>query len=333
MNARNLTMNRMPLLLLSIVIAACGADPGPVAAPTPTPVAATGTAPAAAPAADHEATIRAWRETRVTNLRRPDGWLSLVGLHWLTDGEQSVGSAEGNAVRLASGPAKLGTITVAGGSARFVPDPAAGELRVQTYTGAAWTDAAADAGAYVLDPDSGAAPGRILVGSDIGVALIERGGRLALRVKDANAPTRSGFAGIEYFPIDAGWRIEAEWVPHATPQTFDIQNVLGMVDRMVNPGYARFTREGREYRLYPVLEDGADEWFFIFADRTSGRETYGPGRFLYAPAAVDGKVVLDFNKAYNPPCAFTDYSTCPLPPPENRLDLAVTAGEKKYGAH
>jgi uncharacterized protein (DUF1684 family) len=334
-------MNR-GVVFLSVAclsIAACGPATTPVqsqstpATPAAPAVAASPATPAAA--VDHTAEVLAWRERRVGNLRKPDGWLSLVGLHWLIEGEQSVGSGEDNAIVLATGPERLGTMRVSQGKLEFIADAAARDLRLQSLQADAWVDISSAAGvAVALQPDSGEQPGRILIGTDSSVTPIERGGKLALRVKDANAATRAGFAGIDYFDIDPGWRIEAQWTAYATPQSFEIQNVLGMIEKMPNPGYASFSRNGREYRLYPVIEEGEADWFFIFADRTSGRETYGPGRFFYATPVADGeKIVLDFNKAYNPPCAFTEYSTCPLPPPENRLDLAVTAGEKKYKAH
>jgi uncharacterized protein len=334
-------MNRSAVFLglVCVSMAACSPVTTPVQSqPVETvPAESAGAAAPATPAValDHTSEVLAWRERRVGNLRKPDGWLSLVGLHWLSEGGQSVGAGKDNAVVLATGPEHLGVIRVSQGRLEFTPDASVRDLRLQSLQADAWVDISPAAGAAVaLQPDSGEQPGRILIGTDSSITPIERGGKLALRVKDANAATRAGFAGIDYFDIDADWRIEAQWTAHATPQAFEIQNVLGMIEKMPNPGYASFTRNGREYRIYPVIEEGAADWFFIFADRTSGRETYGPGRFFYAtPVADGGKVVLDFNKAYNPPCAFTEYSTCPLPPPENRLDLAVTAGEKKYKAH
>ncbi len=325
-------MSRRILFALSasLIAAACSSSTAPKRDES-----VASAAPVAAAVSEHDSAIMAWRETRLGNLRKPDGWLSLVGLHWLSEGEQSVGSAADNSIVLATGPQRLGLIEVTQGKARFVPDAAASDLRVQTLQANVWADARAGVEpGFFMEPDSGTAPGRILIGSEASVTLIERGGKLALRVKDANAPTRKDFAGIDYYHIDPSWRVEAVWTAHSTPHKFEIQTVIGTIEEMPNPGYASFNRDGREYRLYPVLEEGTDEWFFIFADRTNGRETYGPGRFFYAVPAIDGgKIVLDFNKAYNPPCAFSEYSTCPLPPPENRLDLAVRAGEKKYRGH
>lgn len=314
-------------LTIAIMLGACSkhasepssADPG---------AAAAGASPMLAET--HSAEIEQWRAKRIGNLTKPDGWLSLVGLHWLTEGEQTLGAGADRAVVLAVGPEKLGSITVAGTEASLALEPGSQGIRVQCHGPDDWIDLPAQSGAYTLKPDSSDAPCRLLLGEAASIALIERGGKLALRVKDANAATRTGFAGIPSYEVDASWRIEADWTAHDTMQEIEIQNVLGMIEKMPNPGYASFSRDGKEFRLYPVIEAGETDYFFIFADRTSGRETYGPGRFFYAAPAADGRIVLDFNKAYNPPCAFTEYSTCPLPPPENRLDLAVTAGEKKY---
>ena len=161
--------------------------------------------------------------------------------------------------------------------------------------------------------------------------VIDRSGRKALRVKDSEAPTRTHFLGIDYFDIDPSWRVEAKWIAFDPPHELEVPTVIGTVEKYPVPGKAVFQRGGKTFELLPVIEVPGDrELFLIFADRTSGKETYGAARFLYVPMPVDGKIVLDFNRAYNPPCAFTPYATCPLAPPENRLDLRVTAGEKKY---
>jgi len=169
--------------------------------------------------------------------------------------------------------------------------------------------------------------------------VIDRDGRKALRVKDAAAPTRTHFLGIDAYPIDPSWRIEADWVPFDPPQKLQIGSVIGTIEAVDVPGKAVFQRDGHRFELLPYQEEPGGELFFVIADRTSGKETYGAARFFYAALPTrgleqPGKVVLDFNKAYNPPCAFTAFATCPLAPAENRLDLAVTAGEKKYrGGH
>ena len=276
------------------------------------------------PGVDYTRQIETWRAQRVERLKAPGGWLSLIGLHWLKDGANSVGSAKGNDIVLAKGPAKLGTITLKDGKATIALDAKSG----------ASVDGKPAQTAELLD-DSHENPTTVAFGS-ASFYVIDRNGKKALRVKDTEAKTRTGFKGIDNFPIDPSWRVEAKFEEFKPAHSLDIPTVLGTVDKMTVPGKVTFTRDGKSYTLLPVLETAdAKELWFIFADRTSGKETYGAARFLYADLPKDGKVTVDFNKAYNPPCAFTPYATCPLAPPENRLDLRVTAGEKKYagGAH
>jgi uncharacterized protein len=182
---------------------------------------------------------------------------------------------------------------------------------------------------YRLAADASGIPSWVRVG-DASFMLIERGGRYALRVRDAQAETRTRFNGVDRYTPDGSWRFEAEWTELPEPRMFDIQTVIGTVEPTRSPGYFRFERDGRVHEVYAMAEADSEEYFVIFADRSNGRETYGAGRFLYVPKPVNGRVQVDFNQAYNPPCAFNEYSTCPLPPPENRLDLWVRAGEKKY---
>jgi len=269
--------------------------------------------------ADYTKQIEGWRAQRVERLKAPSGWLSLIGLHWLKDGKNSVGSAKGNDVVLAAGPAHLGAITLKDGKATIDIDPKS----------AATVDGKTVASAELLD-DSHEKPTTVAFGT-ASFYLIDRNGKKALRVKDSEAKTRKQFKGIDSFAIDPGWRVEAKFEEFKPAHTLEIPTVLGTVDKMTVPGKVTFTRDGKSYSLLPVLEaPDAKEFWFIFADRTSGKETYGAARFLYADLPKDGKLTIDFNKAYNPPCAFTPYATCPLAPPENRLDLRVTAGEKKY---
>lgn len=269
----------------------------------------------------HRADIESWRAARVERLKQPEGWLSLVGLHWLAEGPQTVGRATDNDVVLAVGPARLGTLTLSDGAVR---------LELAEGVDARIGDSPARSAELVAD--SAGTPTVVRFGA-ASFVLIERSGRFGLRVRDPEAPTRAGFAGIEHFPIDSAWRVEASFEPHPAGRTIEIASVINTLEPMANPGVLVFEIGGKTYRL-EAIDDGSGQYFLIFADRTNGRETYGPGRFLYAALPVDGRTVLDFNRAYNPPCAFNAHSTCPLPPPENWLDLAVTAGEKKYaGPH
>ncbi len=274
-------------------------------------------------AGTYEDELNAERAARVQRLTAPDGWLSLIGLHFLAAGDNSVGSAPDNQVVLAAGPAHLGNVAVdANGSARLQVTPGV-EVRVN--------------GAPVLSADLGdGRTGRAVTVScgTVSFFVIERGGRLALRVRDTESKRRQDFVGIEYFPTDPTWRIEATWEPYARPREVPIKNILGQESKALVLGRAVFTRDGHTIGLLPLQESPEDPLFFVISDLTSGEETYGAARFLYADPPRDGRVVLDFNRAINPPCAFTPFATCPLPPQENQMPVAVRAGEKDYrGAH
>jgi len=161
---------------------------------------------------------------------------------------------------------------------------------------------------------------------------LERGGRLAVRVRDRENPARRTLGPIPSFPVSAAWRLEARFEPATPPRRIPFPSVVGTIELETCPGSLLFSAERRELRVDPVLERGETDWWIVFGDRTNGVETYGGGRFVYAPPPVDGRTILDFNKAYNPPCVFTPYSTCPLPPPQNRLPIRIQAGERTYPA-
>jgi uncharacterized protein (DUF1684 family) len=260
-----------------------------------------------------------WRGRRVIELSRPDGWTSLVGMHWLDPGTHRVGSDVDNGVRLAMGPDHLGVFTVSGGVVRFVADT---EVTVdgQPSRGGPLRTDKAEQGPSVIGFDAGKGL----------VTVIERGGRLALRVKHADADSRVHFTGLQYWTGGRDWQLPARFIAHPKGKTLPIAHIIGTIDEIPNPGALEFQRDGKTYRL-EALDQGEDTLFLVFADRTSGHGSYGAGRFLDAPKPdAQGHALLDFNQAYNPPCAFTLFATCPLPPPENRLDLAVQAGEKAY---
>lgn len=283
--------------------------------------------PAASPAApEFDAELEAWRARRIESLTREESWTSLVGLHWLDSAKTAtIGSALGSDIVIGGLPTRFATIAKRGGNwtLTFAEDVEA------------VIDAAAAPSEATLISDQQAArtktaPTKVRHGA-IRFVLIERGERAGLRVWNAEAPGRTQFAGLDYFPADPSWRYSAAWKPHQPERTIDIATVIGTIEPMRNPGALEFERDGVAYRLEALQEEGSDQLFVIFADRTSGGETYGAGRYLYTPAPdADGRVTLDFNRAYNPPCAFSEFATCPLPPPENRLDLRVTAGELKY---
>ena len=271
----------------------------------------------------HTQEIQKWRKARIERLTNPGGWLSLVGLDWLKDGRNTLGSAKDNDIVIPTAPAHLGAITLSGGKASIALDPKSG----------ATIDSAAKLESELID-DTHEKPTVVAFGTT-SFFVIKREDKYALRIKDAEAPTRKHFVGIDYFDIDPSWRIEAKWEAYDPPHEVDEPNVIGQVDKVIVPGAAVFERDGKTIRVEPVIETPGDkELFLVFADKTSGKETYGAARFVYSEPPRDGKIVIDFNKAYNPPCAFTPYATCPLPTAQNRIKVRVTAGEKKYrGGH
>jgi uncharacterized protein (DUF1684 family) len=285
-------------------------------------LAATGAAPA--PEA-HRTEIEAWRAKRMASLKREDGWLTLAGLFWLQEGENRLGSdPRSNRIVFPKDttPGAMGSLDLSKGVVTLRAAPDAG-----------LTSAGQPVTTLVLRSDAEGTP-TVVKNGRISFFLIKRGERLGIRVKDSASPVLLGFHGLDSYPIDRRWRFDARWEPYRPPKTIPVPNILGSVDQEKSPGAVVFEVEGRPYRLDAVQEAGSEDLFLIFGDQTNGEETYGGGRFLYAsPPDKDGRVVGDFDKAYNPPCVFTPYATCPLPPSQNRLALRVEAGEKKYGSH
>ena len=275
------------------------------------------------PASDYAAEIAAWRRKRLERLVSEDGWLSLTGLFWLQPGDNPVGSDPASAVVLPAGraPARVGVLRLRGASLSFEPEPGVPVA----------ADRAPIAGVTLLQTDAAEAPTVLAVGT-IGFHVLERGGRFAVRVRDRENPARRRLGPIETFPVDPAWRLDARFAPYDPPRTIPVTSILGTVEQERSPGAVVFSVAGRELSLDPILERGETDYWIILGDRTNGVDTYGGGRFVYVPPPVEGRTVLDFNKAYNPPCVFTPYSTCPLPPPQNRLPIRVEAGEKAYRA-
>jgi hypothetical protein len=277
---------------------------------------------AAPPTGDAEsAAVESWRADRVARLTSETGWLTLVGLYWLQDGENTFGRAQTNTLVLnhAALPATLGSFFLKDGAVRFVARPAA----VVSHDGQPVRE-------IELKSDSEGEP-TVLAAGSLRVFVISRAGHLGIRVRDTEHPLRRSFRGLQYFPIRTDWVIEARFEPYEPARHVSIINILGMQEEMVAPGALVFEKDGRAWRLDALLEEpDAKELFVMFADATTGKETYGAGRFLYTALPIDGKVRLDFNEAYNPPCAFNDFATCPLPPTQNRLRLRIDAGELKY---
>jgi uncharacterized protein len=270
--------------------------------------------------AGYTQSIMDWRHERLTRLQKPDGWLSLVGLHWIEPGSTRVGSGPANGTKLAVGPDTLGMLTLKNGKATFRID-ARKETMVDDQPAPAVVSMVAD---------SQGEPTKISFNNgDASIVLIERGGRFALRVRNAMAETRLKFPGLDYYDINSKFKVKAKFAPHPAGQKIDIVNILGLTEQMDNPGTLTFELDGQSFTV-EAIDEGDGQYFIVFADRTSGKESYAAARFVYAaPAGADGMTDIDFNKAYNPPCAFTTFSTCPLPPAGNRLNVEIRAGEKK----
>ncbi len=263
--------------------------------------------------------IKEWHNKRIENLKKENGWLNLVGLFKLKQGENKLGSNKTNDVIFPEGkaPSYLGVITLKDSIATVrvekVFDVKYGGIPISTLE---------------LKNDMQGTPTVLAYGS-LRWFIIKRSGDYYVRIRDVDAPFVKSFKGINTYPINSDWKLEARLVPYNPPKKVSIANILGKMEEDVSPGYLVFTKDGKEYSLQALIED--DKYFILFADETSGDETYGAGRFVYADKAdSNGKTIIDFNKAYNPPCVFTKYATCPLPPKRNHLKMKVPAGELTF---
>ena len=277
--------------------------------------------PLAAAGADYPASIEQWRQQRAASLSSEDGWLSVAGLFWLEEGDNVVGSAQGSAVLLPAdaAPPRAGVIRFQGGRAVFTAAPGV-EARLNgkpVRSAELRADAAGQADVLEI--------GRLKL------LLIKRATRYAIRMRDPESVLRRNFRGLKWFPIQEEWRIEARYLPVPGPRKLVLETIVGTTEEMESAGFVEFEREGKTWRLEAARS--GERLFIVFRDATAGKTTYAAGRFLYADAPRDGRVVLDFNRAINPPCAYTPYTTCPLPPPQNRLPIAIPAGEMAYEAH
>ena len=264
----------------------------------------------------YRAEIEKYRADRIAELTDDSGFLTLAGLYWLKPGINTAGSDKKNDLVLPlKAPAKLGVFTLTDGRVFFTADPAASV----TSEGKPITS---------REMSLESREQRALVSGDLRMFPIKRGNQVAIRLRDLKSEKRANFPGLTYYPISTAYRVIAKFIPHAAPKTIPIANVIGQVVHMESPGVAAFTIAGRALQLDAVYEDDRRlDLFFIFTDPTSRDTTYQAGRYLHAPLPKDGTVVLDFNKAYNPPCAFNDFATCPLPPRQNRLSVRIEAGE------
>ena len=264
--------------------------------------------------------IEKWRAERETKLKSENGWLTVAGLFWLKEGANTVGAGQGFDIELTENfnQGRFGTIDFAGGKAVLKIEPGVEAL----------TDGKRFSEIELVSDEKGK-PTVIQIGSQT-FYLIKREDRFGIRLKDKNSKERTNFTGLNWFPVNEKYKLKAKFEAFESPKEILIPNVLSGNFKMKSPGVLKFKLDGKKYTLEPVLEEGSSELFIIFRDATSRAETYGAGRFLYAKKAEDGKVILDFNKSENPPCAFTAFATCPLPPPQNRLEVEIKAGEKRY---
>jgi hypothetical protein len=265
---------------------------------------------------DYRSQILTWQQHREAGLRSEDGWLTLAGLFWLKPGNNSIGSGDTNDFLLPNdAPPQVGVLKLSGKVVTF--SNLAGD-RV-TVNKKALT------GPVALHYDADDNSDIVQVGP-ISFYVIERGDKLGIRVKDRNSQTLQTFKGTQFFPINAAFRFEAKFIPD--PRKIAVPSVIGQTEMQESPGIVEFSYKGQTYRLRPVYE--GKTLFFIFKDLTSKKETYPAGRMLNTPLPQGNKVILDFNKAYNPPCCFTPYATCPLPPRDNSLPIRIEAGELRF---
>ncbi len=267
------------------------------------------------------AEIDAWHQQRIAALTRPTGWLSLAGLFWLKEGENRFGSDPANEIVFPAdkAPGLMGWFYLRNA-----------QVTVKIAPGVTVTAEGAPVTEMPLRSDAEDRP-TVLTHGSLSWYVIQRGERIGIRLRDSENPRLKAFKGIERYPVSPQWRIPARWVPYDPPKKIPVPNVLGTVYEEDSPGALEFVVDGQTCRLDAIAEPGDTELFVIFADPTNGAETYGAGRFLYVPRPdSSGFTYIDFNKAYNPPCVFTEFATCPLPPAENRLPVRITAGEKNY---
>ncbi len=287
---------------------------------------------APAPAADHDdgswrQQVEAWRSQREHELAAPDSWLTLIGLEWLKPGVNSFGAAQDNLIKIhAKAPDHIGLLTVSGSTVQLL-SPNGGfpaDLELDGKPAREGPLSADDA-----KPST-------LTWHGLSMVVLPRGGRYALRIKDADSPTRTSFRNLHWYVPDEHYRVTAKWIPFTPPHIEKIPTIINTTLNMPAPGLAEFTLNGKTLQLEPVIEGGeADKLFFILRDQTSQTTTYQAARFLHTglPSnglAQPGTLTLDFNELYNPPCAYTPYATCPLPPEQNRLSVAIEAGEQRY---
>ena len=267
----------------------------------------------------YRAEIAKYREERLAELTAPNGWLAVQGLFWLHEGGNTAGSEPSSEIRLPPrAPKRLGVFTLKDGTVTF-----------SAADGAAVTAAGKPVATFAFEPRGGERSS--ITAAGLTLFVIRRTDRIGLRLLDPESHARRTFTGLRYFPLNPAYRLAAKYTAYPAMKSVPVANVLGQIVPMESPGYVEFTLNGRTSRLEPVYETARrEDLFFIFKDLTSRTDTYEAGRYLHTPLPRDGVVDLDFNRAYNPPCAFTAFATCPLPTKENQLGVAIRAGELRH---
>ena len=290
-------------------------------APAAPPPAAS--APAAPVSSDpYQAEIQKFQQDHEAQLKTDTGWLTIAGLYFLSQPVTTFGSGPLNDIVLPAGaPEKAGTFQLK-----------SGKVSVKAEPGVTFMLESKPVTEKLLKSDGEGPPDRLSLG-DLQLWVHQSGDRPSIRLRDKNSKLRKEFVGTSWFPINAAYKVEGTYTPYATPKTVEVPNILGDIDKMPVPGIVSFTINGQEMKMEPIAEPGDKEFWFVFRDLTSGHETYPAARFMYLPTPVNGKMMIDFNRAENPPCAYNPYSTCPLPFEQNRLKTRIEAGEKAYRGH
>jgi uncharacterized protein (DUF1684 family) len=336
------TLAGRSISVLALLVAICCLNQArQAAAQTPSPGATTGSttdlAPSAVSSTDKKwlKDLAAWRAARERLVDAPDGWLSLVAMEWLKPGANSFGAADDNQIRVHDNvPDHIGVLTVSGKT------PGAATVMLQAPKGGFPKDLMVDdkpakEGPLAVDSDSPP----LITWHGLTIVALSRGGRYLLSIKDANSPLRTNFHGLNFYPPDPKFRITATWTPYDPPRTVKIPTVLGNTLDFPSPGFAEFVIDGQPINLEPVIEPGhEDTLFFILTDVTSQITTFKTARYLHTGPPDQGfthpgQLTLDFNKLENSPCAYTTYASCPLPPDQNQLPVAIEAGERLYTPH
>ena len=261
-----------------------------------------------------------WRAKHEADYRRE--WVTIAGLHFLEPGTHTAGSAPSNDIVLpTSAPSVLGRFVLGNDSVRFEPQPGAAVM-LQSQVVRAPIELA----------DDGAEKADELAVGDIRLVVHRSGNRKSLRVWDPGGELARGFLGFTWFPIQMDYRVTGRFLPDTTPREMQVMNTFGDLDTFKSEGVVEFTLQGQKLRLRPFTTR-PKRFYFVFRDASGGQETYEAARFLYSDLRDDGTTILDFNQAYNPPCAFNPYTTCPIPLPENRLGVKILAGERAYPVH